>query len=54
MIMSTSCRKRDQPVQLPNHDDFTEAKLIQEPVELGPVPTFTGSRFAEGMLPAFA
>ena len=36
-----------QPIQLPDNDHITGAKLIEEPEELGPVPTSSGSLLAE-------
>ena len=39
-----------QPVQLPNHDDVPRAQLIQQLVQLGPVPTSTGCHLAKDAL----
>ena len=39
-----------EPIQLPDNDDVTAAKLIEEPEELGPLPTSTGSLLAEDAL----
>ena len=36
-----------EPIQLPDNDDITGAKLIEEPEELGPLPTSTGSLLAK-------
>ena len=36
-----------QPIQLPDNDHITGAKLIEEPEELGPVPTSPGSLVAK-------
>ena len=39
-----------QPIQLPDNDHITSAKLMEEPEELGPVPTSAGSFLAEDAL----
>ena len=36
-----------QPIQLPDNDHVTATKLIEEPEELGPLPTSTGSLLAK-------
>ena len=36
-----------QPIQLPDNDNVTGTKLIEEPEELGPVPMSTGSLLAK-------
>ena len=36
-----------EPIQLPDNDHITAAKLIEEPEELGPLPTSSGSLLAE-------
>ena len=41
-----------QPIQLPDNDHITGAKLIEEPEELGPLPTSAGSLLAEDTLAA--
>ena len=39
-----------EPIQLPDNDNVTGAKLIEEPEELGPLPTSSGSLLAEDAL----
>ena len=41
-----------EPIQLPDNDHITGAKLIEEPEELGPVPTSAGSLLAVDALAA--
>ena len=39
-----------EPIQLPDNDHITGAKLIEEPEELGPVPTSAGSLLTKDAL----
>ena len=41
-----------EPIQLPDNDHITAAKLIEEPEELGPVSTSSGSLLAKDALAA--
>ena len=41
-----------EPIQLPDNDDVTAAKLMEEPEELGPLPTSSGSLLAKDALAA--
>ena len=41
-----------EPIQLPDNDNVTAAELMEEPEELGPLPTSSGSLLAEDALAA--
>ena len=47
MICSTSFSERRQAVELPDHHDVALAQLVEQAVQLGPVPTAAGRGLLE-------